>query len=87
MYSEDYLKRIGFTEFDHLDKSKRDSFKRLVSVVFVEKGCFTIRLILKDGNWDIEKFLFEGDEIVYQSYFKNTPDLSSIIEVLFPYSG
>jgi hypothetical protein len=84
MFNEGFLKKIGFTEFEHLDKSKRDLIKRLVSVVFVDKGCFTIQLIYQNDEWKIEKFSFEGDDDIYKKYFPNQPDLENIINTLFP---
>ena len=84
MYDEDFLKRIGFSGFTHFRESDRDDLKRLTKVLFVDEGCFTIRLILKSAMWEIELFKYEGEQKAYDNYFKTqNPSLKQIIETLF----
>ncbi len=83
MFTEQFLKRLGFTDFEHLDKAKRDSKQRLYAVVYVENACFTIRLVKNQNTWEIEQFNFEGKETIFENYFSSKPDLKCIIDTLF----
>ncbi len=83
MYNEDFLKSLGFVEFEHLVTEKRDNNKRLSKILFVEDGCFTIRVIYINGLWEIERFSFEGDELTFSRYFPSPPTLGEIINKLF----
>lgn len=84
MITEEYLKRLGFTDFEHLDKSQRDLQKRLYAVRFVEEGCFLIRLVYLNKIWEVEQFKFEGEQAAYRRYFDiEDPDLMCILNTLF----
>lgn len=84
MYNEKYLKRLGFTEFEHLHKAKRDMLRRLFAVTYVENSCFTIRLVYLNNIWEIDCFSFEGDENIYVHYFSTkNPSLQNIVNKLF----
>jgi hypothetical protein len=51
---EDQLRELGFSEFMHLQKSKRDLFKRLVWMQVVENEIITIRVKLVGTQWLID---------------------------------
>jgi hypothetical protein len=69
MKTEKKLRIIGFTNFVHLNKSKRDLNKRLFFTSKYNDSWFTIMLIEKDSIWEVEKITGDKD---FLSFFDNS---------------
>ena len=82
MFNEEFLRDLGFRDFVHLRKEKRDSLKRLTTIKIIDGQWFTIQLV-KRANWDLEKIIFDGDKKIYDKYFTKDPSLEDVIFKLF----
>lgn len=69
MIDENHLRLLGFTDFEHLNKNKKDSKRRLAAVRFIENQCFTIVLVFQNNSWIVDQFTFDGDESIYKNIF------------------
>lgn len=74
------LNKIGFTDFVHLDRNKRDGKKRKIYSKPQSNGWITILIRKEQKSWELEKLTLEGD--TYNSYFK-VNNLKELLELLF----
>ena len=77
MEIEKKLRIIGFTNFVHLNKNKRDMRKRLFFTSKYNDNWFTIMLIEKNNIWEVEKIT--GDEELFYFFENNHTNVNDII--------
>lgn len=82
MIDEIFLRSLGFTEFMHLRKSKRDGRKRLICTAFYYDALLTILLLEQNGHWIIDKLIFDETSAA-KNELSIEMDLEELINIVF----
>lgn len=81
--TEKRLRLLGFNDFVHLAKDKRDGKNRLVSIRFVSGEWLTIIVVGNIGYWEIEKIIYDGNDEGITAFIQSKPDIESTLERFF----
>jgi hypothetical protein len=76
---ENELKELGFTDFIHLRKSKRDGIKRKVWSGEYKNDLIVIIVEETGGEWKLKKIDYEPCKPAIDELMKNKNDLNSLI--------
>ena len=79
---ENKLKKIGFTNFIHLNIDKRDNLRRLTWTGYYKKENITVLIVENNENWSIEKIFFNDKDLILNGFPEddNIEELINYIE-------
>ena len=79
---ENKLKKIGFTNFIHLNIDKRDNLRRLTWTGYYKKENITVLIVENNEHWSIEKIFFNDKDLILNGFPEddNIEELINYIE-------
>ena len=84
MVNELTLKELGFTDFEHLSKTKNDGKRRMIWVGMLDDFFLTVLVVQNNPGWELELLKIDY-EYIKVKYFSTSPTIEEALIVIKNY--